>query len=167
MIYEAAKKLLSYCPSDKLPKCSKNGCITLSAAATITYILWRLYKRSNKKSAYDSFLLPPLIEGGIPFFGNLLDLQENPGKFLDNAKNTVGPCFRLKIPGQGNLVVVTGSLIGEVMKSSKNFNFNLGIELLVPAAKVVKESYQHKFVVEEISPREKHPSKNCAIAYIS
>ncbi|KAI7895384.1 cytochrome P450 [Mucor mucedo] len=136
----------------------KNECITLSAAATITYILWRLYKRSNRKScAYDPSLLPPLIKGGFPFLGNLLALQENPGQYLDKVRDSAGPCFRLKIPGQGNLVVVTGPLIGEVMKSSKNFNFNRGIEVLIPSAKVVKASYQHKFVVEQIGPREKHP----------
>lgn len=161
MIFKTAKQLINYYPSDKLLKYTKKQCITLSAVATVTYILWRLYKRSNNKgSTIDSSLLPPLIKGGIPFFGNLLDLQENPGKFLDHARDTVGPCFTIEVPGQGKLIIVTGALIGEVMKSSKNFSFNLGIESLVPTAKVVKESYQHKFIVEDISPREKHPSKN-------
>lgn len=133
--------------------------LSLSAAATVTFLVYKLYKNKSKKSTIDGSLFPPLVKGGIPLIGNLFDLEKNPSKYLDDAKNTYGPCFRLSIPGQGKLVVVTGSLIGEVMKSTKNFSFTQGIETLVPAARVVQESYKHKFVVETVSPREKHPSK--------
>ncbi|EPB83724.1 hypothetical protein HMPREF1544_09518 [Mucor circinelloides 1006PhL] len=135
----------------------KKQCLPLSVAATVTFLAYKLYKNRTKQPTIDDALLPPLIKGAKPIIGNLLDLQKDPAKYLDNAKNTYGPCFRIAVPGQGKLCVVTGPLIGEVMKSTKNFSFTQGIETLVPAAKVVQISYQHKFVVENISPREKHP----------
>ncbi|KAI9257788.1 cytochrome P450 [Helicostylum pulchrum] len=152
MITILNNKLLSLINNDA----PKKHFVTLSAAATVTFILWRLYSKP-KPTSIDRALLPPLVKGGIPFFGHLLDLQKDPAKFLDRARETEGPCFSIQIPGHQNLVVVTGALIGEVMKSQKNFDFNRGIELLIPAAKVVKESYRHKYVVDDISPREKHP----------
>lgn len=140
---------------------TKKQCITVSAAATITFIAWKIYRRvSAKKKSIDPTLLPPLVKGGVPLLGNLLQLESNPSVFLDSARDNLGPCFRIQLPGQGKLTVVTGPLIGEVMKNTKNFNFSLGIESIVPAAKVVRESYKHKFIVEDISPREKHPSKS-------
>lgn len=142
----------------------KKQCLPLSVAATVTFLAYKLYKNRTKQPTIDDALLPPLIKGAKPIIGNLLDLQKDPAKYLDNAKNTYGPCFRIAIPGQGKLCVVTGPLIGEVMKSTKNFSFTQGIETLVPAAKVVQTSYQHKFVVETISPREKHPSEFHATA---
>lgn len=139
---------------------TKKQCITVSAAASITFIAWKIYRKvSAKKKSVNPALLPPLVKGGVPLLGNLLQLESNPSDFLDSARDNLGPCFRIQLPGQGNLTVVTGPLIGEVMKNTKNFNFSLGIESIVPAAKVVRESYKHKFIVEEISPREKHPSK--------
>ncbi|CAO3624668.1 unnamed protein product [Mucor hiemalis] len=144
---------------DRLTKSiTRNQCITVSTAATITFIAWKLYKKvSSKKSNVDPALLPPMVKGGLPILGNLLQLESDPSAFLDSARDTLGPCFRIQLPGQGKLTVVTGPLIGEVMKNTKNFNFSLGIESIVPAAKVVRESYRHKFVAEDISPREKHP----------
>lgn len=137
----------------------KKQCLPLSVAATVTFLAYKLYKNRAKQSSIDDSLLPPLVKGTKPIIGNLLDLQKDPAKYLDNAKNTYGPCFRIAIPGQGKLCVVTGPLISEVMKATKNFSFTQGIETLVPAAKVVQISYKHKFVAETISPREKHPSK--------
>ena len=169
MIVETTKDGLSlllnfyYKSQDKLLKktnLTNNQYISLTAAATATFVLWKLYKKNSKKNtAIDSSLLPPLVKGGVPILGNLLDLEKDPRQFIDSARDSLGPCFRINMPGQGNLVVVTGSLIGEVMRNTKNFNFSLGIESIVPAAKVVRESYQHKFKNEDISPRAKHPSK--------
>lgn len=146
--------------TDKLAqRLSKNQALSLTAAATFTFVAWKVYKRISNKSTVDPALLPPLVKGGIPLVGNLLQLDKNPAKFIDDAKDTYGPCFSINIPGQGRLVVVTGPLIQEVMKQTKNFNFTKGIETIVPAAKVVETSYNHKFVSETVSPRAKHPSK--------
>jgi hypothetical protein len=143
---------------------NKKQCVSLSTAAALTLIVWKLYKRSHSKNKHiDAALLPPKVKGGIPVLGNLLELQKDPAKFLDEARDTLGPCFGLKVPGHGNVVVVTGPLILEVMKSTKNFSFTKGIEKLVPSDRVVKLSYKHKFVAETISPREKHPSKFLSI----
>ncbi|CEP17468.1 hypothetical protein [Parasitella parasitica] len=135
----------------------KKQCLSLSIAATVTFLVYKLYKNKTNKPKIEESLLPPQVKGGIPILGNLLGLQKDPSKYLDDAKNTYGPCFRLSIPGQGKLIVVTGPLITEVMKATKNFSFPQGIETIVPAAKVVEASYKHKYVAEKISPRAKHP----------
>jgi hypothetical protein len=168
MIIETTKNkffsLVDYCYNqDFLPKdtsLAKNQYISVSAAATVTFIVWRLYrKRNNSNSNIDPGLLPPLVKGGLPLFGHLLELEKNPAQFIRKSTDENGPCFAIQVPGQGKLVVVTGELIPEVMRSNKNFSFNLGIQTLVPAEQVVKESYKHKYEVADISPREKHPGK--------
>lgn len=153
-MFEATASAL-YSADNKL----KSQCLSLAAASTLTFLVYKLYKNSRKSISNKDSLLPPTVKGGLPLIGHLLELEKNPSKYLDDAKNVYGPCFRLSIPGQGNLVVVTGSLIGEVMKTPKNFSFTRGIEKLVPARQVVCASYDHKFVGEDISPRDKHPSK--------
>lgn len=143
---------------------NENQLVPLSAAAAVTFIVWKLYKRSSNNSdsssSVDASLLPPLVKGGVPLLGNLLELEKDPAKFIRKSTDEYGPCFRIQMPGQGQLVVVTGPLISEVMKSTKDFSFNIGIEVLVPASRVVKESYKHKYRVADISPREKHPSES-------
>jgi cytochrome P450 len=110
-----------------------------------------LPKNSDKSN------LPPLVKGSLPVLGHLLQLQHNPREFIQHAKDKYGPCFRLKLPGQGTLVVVTGELIPEVMKATKDFNFPKGVENLVPTSRIVELSYGHKFIAEKVSPRAKNP----------
>lgn len=161
LYYDNGEKLISN------SSITRKQCISISAAATITFVVWRLYRRaSSRNNNIDPSLLPPSVKGGIPILGHLLELQENPREFLDSARDNLGPTFSIKVPGQGNLIVVTGPLIEEVMRNTKNFSFSLGIESIVPTAKVVKESYKHKFVAEDISPREKHPSKTTCRLYV-
>ncbi|KAG1468513.1 hypothetical protein G6F56_003791 [Rhizopus delemar] len=131
---------------------TQNNYLALSAVAATTLVLWKLLRSSNDESKQ-----APLVSGSLPLIGHLLPLQRNPREFIQNAKDKYGPCFRVKLPGQGTLVVVTGDLIPEVMKATKNFDFRKGVEKLVPSKKVVKMSYDHKFIAEEISPRAKDP----------
>lgn len=133
---------------------TQNNYLALSAVAATTLVLWKLLRSSNDESKQ-----APLVSGSLPLIGHLLPLQRNPREFIQNAKDKYGPCFRVKLPGQGTLVVVTGDLIPEVMKATKNFDFRKGVEKLAPSKKVVKMSYDHKFIAEEISPRAKDPSK--------
>ncbi|KAI8971454.1 cytochrome P450 [Mycotypha africana] len=135
---------------------TKKQYVSLSVAAAITYFVWKQCSR-NRRTDIDPTLLPPKVEGGLPIVGNLLDLQKNPRQYLNDARKNFGPCFRLYLPGLGNTVVVTGTLIQEVMKATKNFSFDEGIENLIPAEKVVRISYGHKFKKEAISPRAKNP----------
>lgn len=175
MIIEAAQHTITsivntYCEhGDKLIQkipLDKKQCVSLSTAAALTLIAWKIYKRSNHKNKHiDPALLPPKVKGGYPVFGNMFELQKDPVKFLDEARDTLGPCFRVKVLGHGDVVVVTGPLIQEVMKS-KNFSFSEGVEKLVPSERVVKLSYQHKFVAETISPREKNPGKFFLFRYL-
>ncbi|KAI9471902.1 MAG: cytochrome P450 [Benjaminiella poitrasii] len=173
MIIEIAKnKIIPLCHyyyteyKDKLAskdvQLTRKQCVSLSAAAVVTFVAWKLYKRRlglKSKSAVDPGLLPPHVKRStiVPLVGNLLDLQKDPGKYLDDARDSLGPCFSLDLPGHGRAVVVTGALISEVMKSTKNFSFTMGIENLVPTVKVVELSYNHKYMPKPISPREKHP----------
>jgi cytochrome P450 len=126
--------------------------LTLSAVAAATFLLWKLLPKNSDKSN-----LPPLVKGSLPVLGHLLQLQHNPREFIQHAKDKYGPCFRLKLPGQGTLVVVTGELIPEVMKATKDFNFPKGVENLVPTSRIVELSYGHKFIAEKVSPRAKNP----------
>lgn len=148
-LYNHGNKLIKQVPEKKA--------LSLTVAATVTFVAWKVIKRLNDKRA--TSFTPPLVKGGTPFVGNLLQMQKDPMKFLSDAKETYGPCFSMDMPGYGRLVVVTGPLISEVMKQTKAFNFTEGIEKIVPTLKVIDASYDHKFHREEISPREKNPSK--------
>ncbi|KAI8338813.1 cytochrome P450 [Blakeslea trispora] len=137
---------------------TRKQCASLSIAATITYITWKLLK--SKPSNYNGpngSTLPPMVKGAVPIYGHLLKLQKDPAKFLDEAKETYGPCYRIIVPGLGTVTVVSDLLIAEVMKSGKNFSFNKGIEKVFPSEKLVELSYKHKYDAYKISPRERHP----------
>jgi hypothetical protein len=171
MIVETAKSTLGsivqtyYDQSEKLVEkipWNKKQHISLSAAAVVTFIAWRLYKRSSRNSTkhIDPALLAPMLKGGIPVFGHLFQIQSNPAKFLDNARDIMGPVFGIDMPGHGNVVVVTGQYIEEIVKSPRKFNFALGMQKLIPYERVVALSYQHKFIAEVPSPRAKNPGKD-------
>ncbi|CEG83561.1 hypothetical protein RMATCC62417_17462 [Rhizopus microsporus] len=131
---------------------TQNKYLALSAVAAATLIIYKLLSKEQ-----DDEKLPPLVKGALPFLGHIIQLQRNPRKFIQEAKREYGPCFRLRIPSQGTIVVVTSELIPEVMKNTKNFSFAQGIENIVPTAQVVHLSYDHKYIAEEISPRAKNP----------
>ncbi|OBZ91489.1 Ent-kaurene oxidase [Choanephora cucurbitarum] len=137
---------------------TKKQCTSLSIAATITYITWKLYKsKTTDRYGSNASNLPPMVKGAMPIYGHLLELQKDPAKFVDEAKETYGPCFRISVPGLGTVAVVSELLISEVMKSGKNFSFNKGIEKVFPSEKIVELSYKHKYDAYKISTREKHP----------
>jgi hypothetical protein len=153
--YEQSEKLAEKIPWNKKER------ISLSAAAVLTFVAWRLYKRTTRKTTnhIDPALQAPMLKGGIPVFGHLFEIHSNPTKFLDNARDLMGPVFGINMPGHGNVVVVTGKYIEEVAKSPRKFNFALGMQKLIPYERVVALSYQHKFIAEVPSPRAKNPGK--------
>ncbi|KAI9254307.1 cytochrome P450 [Sporodiniella umbellata] len=130
----------------------KNKYLVLSALAASSLVLWKYISPQPNHSDE-----PSLVSGSLPIVGHYFQLTKNPRKFIREAREKYGPCFRVKLPAQGTLVVVTGELIPEVMKNTKSFSFAKGIERLIPSKDVVSLSYDHKHIAEEISPRSKNP----------
>ncbi|KAI8365362.1 cytochrome P450 [Radiomyces spectabilis] len=135
----------------------ENPYLSVTAAAAIVYATWKLARRQRSKTTVDSALVPSLVPGGVPFFGHMLALSKDPEGFINKATADYGNAFRIRIPGQ-DPYVVCGPLVAEVLTSSTRLlSFNDGIQTVVPMYRVIHTCYDHKFIGEGTSPREKNP----------
>lgn len=130
----------------------------ITAAATLvgTWTLYRLLFSKRKRHVEN---IVPLVSGSLPILGHALAINQDPAKFLAQCREKYGPAFRLNLAGRETFVL-TGRLIPELLFASrKQFSFTEGVEVVVPTKRVLHLSYDHKHKEEEISPRDKHPSK--------
>ncbi|KAI7857345.1 cytochrome P450 [Circinella umbellata] len=121
------------------------------AVATTTFVLWKMMIPRRSKT-----LKIEMVSGGLPYFGHYFELLRDHQAFIKRCKKEKGPVFAIRINNE-NFTIVTGSLIREMLHKSRYFNFEEGIQSIIPIERALQVSYDHKYKGEKLSRREKNP----------
>ena len=65
--------------------------VTVSAALTTSYVLWKLIRSTKPQPAN----APPVVPYLLPFIGNGFQMAKDPAKFIAQCKEKYGPVFQL------------------------------------------------------------------------
>ena len=161
--------------------------LTLITTAVVagSYVLWKTMIPTRRRS---ETLQIDMVSGGLPYFGHYFELLHDHQAFLKRCKKEKGPAFKIRINNE-DLTIVTGPLIRyifscfcfecvncslildsdlsikikiiirEMLHKSRYFNFDEGIQSIIPINRAIQVSYDHKFKGEKLRRREKNPSK--------
>ncbi|KAI8148210.1 cytochrome P450 [Fennellomyces sp. T-0311] len=147
ILSNASDTLLKYSNASE----KRRFAITTVSVVFSSYVLWKVLFRKRP---------PPnqvkLVSGGLPYLGHLPEITRDPVAFINRCKKENGPAFRIHMNGQ-EIYVLTGTLIQQMLRAPKYFDFVEGIQSIVPIDRAIHVSYDHKFKGEELTRRDKHP----------
>ena len=127
--------------------------------------LWALLRLVRKQKERQIDNLVPAVSGALPVLGHALQINKDPLGFIQQCKAQYGPAFSIKLVTQ-ELYVLTGKLIPELLTASRRYvSFVEGVETIMPVERVMRLSYEHKHVEEQVGPRDRHPSELKSILF--
>ncbi|KAI8142406.1 cytochrome P450 [Fennellomyces sp. T-0311] len=119
-----------------------------------TWTLLQLIKNRKQRQVNNTI---PTVSGALPVFGHVFKFDSNPLGFVQRCKAKYGPVFNIELFTQ-TYTVLTGKTIRELLTASPKYvSFLEGVETVLPMQRLIRLTYGHKQMEEEVDPLKTHP----------